>query len=213
MVFGDSESPLGVVVEVPPTTYMDVSAINSPLFVAMNRWLRSHGKNVKPKLSHQQKHEFKECFSLMDEDGSGAIDLEELDAAFKLLGLNLKRSELEDLINQVDLDGTGELEYPEFLEVMTDTLYKKKVGDEEEEPKNGGKLKSSSMDDLPSVSHDSPRVYPPRLSTNGSLPPISAKHGFAKKQSHCQLLEFPKAAKLAFPPPRHRRTLSYAGFS
>ena len=36
--------------------------------------------------NHEQKQQMKECFELMDQDGSGAIDAEELGAAFKLLG-------------------------------------------------------------------------------------------------------------------------------
>jgi hypothetical protein len=43
-------------------------------------------QGVKPKLSDEQKQQMKECFELMDQDGSGAIDAEELGAAFKLLG-------------------------------------------------------------------------------------------------------------------------------
>lgn len=41
---------------------------------------------MKPKLSDEQKRQMKECFELMDQDGSGAIDADELGAAFKLLG-------------------------------------------------------------------------------------------------------------------------------
>jgi hypothetical protein len=39
---------------------------------------------LRPKLSEEQKQQLKECFGLMDADGSGAIDAEELDKAFKV---------------------------------------------------------------------------------------------------------------------------------
>lgn len=44
-------------------------------------------QTVKPKLSDDQRDSLQKCFRIMDADGSGAIDAEELDAAFKLLGL------------------------------------------------------------------------------------------------------------------------------
>ncbi|EFJ50336.1 hypothetical protein VOLCADRAFT_35532, partial [Volvox carteri f. nagariensis] len=78
----------------------------------------------KPKLSDEQKQQMKECFELMDQDGSGAIDAEELAAAFKLLGIKMKRAELAQLLAEVDHDGSGEVEYPEFLEIMTVTLQR-----------------------------------------------------------------------------------------
>jgi Ca2+-binding EF-hand superfamily protein len=41
---------------------------------------------LRPKLTDEQKEQLTECFGLMDNDGSGAIDAVELQAAFKLLG-------------------------------------------------------------------------------------------------------------------------------
>ncbi|GFH22537.1 predicted protein, partial [Haematococcus lacustris] len=42
-----------------------------------------------------------------DQDGSGAIDADELGAAFKLLGIHMKKAELGELLNEVDHDGSG----------------------------------------------------------------------------------------------------------
>lgn len=39
---------------------------------------------MRPKLSEEQKKQLAECFELMDADGSGAIDAQELGAAFKV---------------------------------------------------------------------------------------------------------------------------------
>lgn len=39
---------------------------------------------LRPKLSEEQKAQLEECFELMDADGSGAIDADELGAAFKV---------------------------------------------------------------------------------------------------------------------------------
>jgi hypothetical protein len=39
---------------------------------------------LRPKLNDEQKQQLEECFELMDADGSGAIDADELGAAFKV---------------------------------------------------------------------------------------------------------------------------------
>jgi hypothetical protein len=40
---------------------------------------------LRPKLSEEQKEQLLECFDLMDADGSGAIDADEMGAAFKVV--------------------------------------------------------------------------------------------------------------------------------
>lgn len=42
---------------------------------------------LKPKLTEEQKKQLMECFELMDADGSGAIDSQELGNAFKVGGV------------------------------------------------------------------------------------------------------------------------------
>jgi hypothetical protein len=42
----------------------------------------------------------------------------------QLLGLDVRRQEIEEMLDEVDRDGSGEVEYPEFLEIMTTTLAK-----------------------------------------------------------------------------------------
>lgn len=52
-------------------------------------------QSTRPKLSDEQKAQLKTCFELMDSDGSGAIDVEELADAFDLLGLSFTRAEIK----------------------------------------------------------------------------------------------------------------------
>ncbi|GBG84237.1 hypothetical protein CBR_g38208 [Chara braunii] len=85
-------------------------------------WLRKRGKYVRPKLTQTQKVELRECFDLIDSDGSGAIDATELITAFKVLGFRVKKSEVEKMLAEVDSDGSGEVEYPEFEQIMTTKL-------------------------------------------------------------------------------------------
>ncbi|KAG2496580.1 hypothetical protein HYH03_005402 [Edaphochlamys debaryana] len=129
--------------DLPQHLKKDLSQINADLYTAVSLWLRKHGKGIKPKLSDDQKQQLKECFELMDQDGSGAIDAEELGAAFKLLGIRMKRSELAALLAEVDHDGSGEVEYPEFLEIMTVTLQR--LSEEEDSEKNEGQVPFALM--------------------------------------------------------------------
>lgn len=52
--------------------------------LAVSSWLRKRGKASRPELTRTQRAELAECFALIDEDGSGAIDHSELEEAFKV---------------------------------------------------------------------------------------------------------------------------------
>lgn len=42
----------------------------------------------------------------------------------QLLGIQANRAEISELLAEVDSDGSGEVEYPEFIQIMTSTLAK-----------------------------------------------------------------------------------------
>ena len=50
--------------------------------------------------------EFKEAFSLFDKDGDGTISTKELGTVMRSLGQNPTEKELQDMVNEVDVDGT-----------------------------------------------------------------------------------------------------------
>ncbi|KAK9823549.1 hypothetical protein WJX72_003656 [[Myrmecia] bisecta] len=90
---------------------------------AMRDWLKKRGHPVPPgKLNPQQKQEIRECFELLDEDGSGALDADELYKAFKMLGMRVTKKSIEKMMNSIDADGTGEIEFDEFQSMMAKTL-------------------------------------------------------------------------------------------
>jgi Ca2+-binding EF-hand superfamily protein len=60
----------------------------------------------------------KEMFDLFDADGGGSIDVDELTHAFVNLGISDTKEEIDRLVAQIDVDGSGEIEYDEFVEVM-----------------------------------------------------------------------------------------------
>ena len=53
---------------------------------------------------------------------TGFITSEELGTVMKSLGQNLTGSELQDMIKEVDADGNGTIEFPEFLNLMAHKL-------------------------------------------------------------------------------------------
>merc|ERR1712182_65526 len=79
-----------------------------------------------------QMGEFKEAFSLFDKDGDGTITTKELGTVMRSLGQNPTEAELQDMINEVDADGNGTIDFPEFCTLMA---RKMKDTDSEEELK------------------------------------------------------------------------------
>merc|ERR1711865_534405 len=81
-------------------------------------------------LTEEQIAEFKEAFSLFDKDGDGTITTKELGIVMRSLGQNPTVAELQDMINEVDADDNGTVDFPEFLSLMS---RKMKDTDTEEE--------------------------------------------------------------------------------
>ncbi|UKK01874.1 calmodulin [Theileria orientalis] len=81
-------------------------------------------------LSEEQIAEFKEAFSLFDKDGDGSITTKELGTIMRSLGQNPTEAELQDMINEIDTNSSGTIDFPEFLLLMA---RKMKECDTEEE--------------------------------------------------------------------------------
>jgi calmodulin len=69
-------------------------------------------------LTEVQIAEFKEAFSRFDRDNDGTIPINVLGTVMSSLGHNHSEAELVDMINEVDLDGTGRIRFFEFLTMM-----------------------------------------------------------------------------------------------
>merc|ERR1711907_920268 len=85
------------------------------------------GRAMKKKgaLSEEQLEEIREAFSLFDNDAPGAIDVRELKAAMRALGFEVKNEELKKMVSDIDGDGSGTIEFSEFLQMMTGKMGEK----------------------------------------------------------------------------------------
>ena len=86
----------------------------------VNAWLKKHGLPERPKqLSDAQKRDLREIFSMLDTDGSGELDADELFQAFKLLNIPTSRTKVLSLL---DGDADRELNYAAFEHLMTSRI-------------------------------------------------------------------------------------------
>lgn len=72
----------------------------------------------KSSISDEQIGEFREAFSLFDKNGDGYISSKELGVVMRSLGQNPTEAELLDMINEVDFDGNGRIDFQEFISMM-----------------------------------------------------------------------------------------------
>ena len=81
-------------------------------------------------LTEEQISDCKEAFSLFDKDGDGSITCEELKTVMTSLGENPTTTELEEMIQEVDADGNGKIEFSEFLHMMAQKMGTRNFDDE-----------------------------------------------------------------------------------
>jgi len=87
-------------------------------------------KFARPGLSVDEVDEMKEAFDLFDNDGSGAISVNELTSAMKSLGFDVKHAVVFNMVADLDADGSGEIEFGEFLDVMCAKISDKNTMEE-----------------------------------------------------------------------------------
>nr|KAG5710668.1 hypothetical protein BaRGS_035070 [Batillaria attramentaria] len=63
--------------------------------------------------------ELKEAFRVFDKDGNGFISASELRHVMTNLGEKLTDEEVDEMIREADIDGDGQVNYEEFVKMMT----------------------------------------------------------------------------------------------
>lgn len=86
--------------------------------------------NTDVEMNQDKITEFKEAFEIFDKDRDGYITTKELGDIMKNLGQSPSEAELQDMINEVDIDGNGTIDFKEFLGLMA---RKMRDSDTEEE--------------------------------------------------------------------------------
>ncbi|OEL13406.1 Calcium-dependent protein kinase 13 [Dichanthelium oligosanthes] len=86
-------------------------------FSRMNRFKRRALRVIADHLSAEEVEDIKEMFKTMDTDNDGIVSYEELKTGIAKLGSHLAESEVQMLIEAVDTNGRGALDYGEFLAV------------------------------------------------------------------------------------------------
>ena len=70
-------------------------------------------------LTEDEVMEIKEAFDLFDTDKSGEIDTDELKQALSNLGIDAKNQTLQNMINDIDKNASGTIDFDEFIDMMT----------------------------------------------------------------------------------------------
>jgi len=73
---------------------------------------------------------FNDVFRILDLDEGGTVDIEELEMGLEMIGHGKDKSEIELMMSVVDDDGSGEIDFAEFIEFM---IHMKKAGQMSEE--------------------------------------------------------------------------------
>jgi len=70
------------------------------------------------RMTKEQLELFRDTFVIFDKDGDGTIDSKELSTVLKSMGYNPTKEEIQDMVDEVDSDGSGSIEFLEFLLLM-----------------------------------------------------------------------------------------------
>eukprot|EP01022_Parablepharisma_sp_SALTPOND_P034908 TRINITY_DN93493_c0_g1_i1.p1 TRINITY_DN93493_c0_g1~~TRINITY_DN93493_c0_g1_i1.p1 ORF type:complete len:171 (+),score=23.19 TRINITY_DN93493_c0_g1_i1:219-731(+) len=93
--------------------------------------LEAYGLRKRPNsLSQDTTEECWRIFNLFDDDNNGSISIKELADAMYEMGVNPTKAQLQKMINEIDNDGSGEIDFNEFLNLFKKTMNE--LGQEED---------------------------------------------------------------------------------
>lgn len=104
----------------PPAINTSVKPVRSP----------ASAKTPVEALSAEQIQSLKDVFDLFDKDKSGSISTAELGDVMRSLGQNPTEAELQDMVNEVDTDQSGSIEFNEFMAMMATSIQPKDFAEE-----------------------------------------------------------------------------------
>ena len=103
-----------------PTENMSADEIRQKLMdYEMKRWQEERGKYVEFDIKTMNKYQkYYEEMTTINPDGEEGIGVDQLEEPFISLGLAYNREEINNLISSVDDDGSGRIEFGEFLRII-----------------------------------------------------------------------------------------------
>jgi calmodulin len=75
---------------------------------------------VEAYFTEQQLVDFKKQFKQIDDDKSGHLDEDELKMLIDALGIPADRNKVHEMMDEIDVDGTGSIDFNEFVSMMHD---------------------------------------------------------------------------------------------
>ena len=92
----------------------------------MKRWQEERGKYVEFDIKTMNKYQkYYEEMTTINPDGEEGIGVDQLEEPFISLGLAYNREEINNLISSVDDDGSGRIEFGEFLRIIHNKVNQK----------------------------------------------------------------------------------------
>eukprot|EP00111_Clytia_hemisphaerica_P001217 TCONS_00003475-protein len=77
-------------------------------------------QSLSDSLTIEEINEYKQAFALYDRNSNGTINQNELLSVLRSLGQNPTEQEVQDIINEMDANKNGKIEFQEFLEKMAE---------------------------------------------------------------------------------------------
>ncbi|CAF0777770.1 unnamed protein product [Brachionus calyciflorus] len=94
----------------------------------------------KTNLSEEQIEVYREAFLMYDKNGDSKITLDEFGDVIKSLGLNPSKDQLATLMKEIDLDGSGTVDFNEFAIWMSIKMSPDKYNDKSSDLENTFKI-------------------------------------------------------------------------
>ena len=78
-------------------------------------------------ISEEMLAEFRQAFTVIDKDCSGSISPQNLKEVMQANGDNVTDEEVQSMISEADLDGTGKVSFTEFARLMKKRMERQKI--------------------------------------------------------------------------------------
>lgn len=83
-----------------------------------NEWMKKHGKGDFIDFDSKQRTKIRQIFKQLDKDGSGTLCVDELYEPLLALGLVENKQQVLKMMNKVDTNRTGLIEFDEFIKIL-----------------------------------------------------------------------------------------------